>query len=151
MSDSFEPPGDQIRASDADRRRTTERLERAVETGELTPDEESDRAVKAGTAVTRGELAELTKDLAPDPVPEAQPWQRTAATPAPYERRERRGIAHLAARWRSWAGSAVVLTAIWGWTSIAAGHLTYYWPVWPLGMWAAALAVSAVRGSDKHD
>lgn len=156
MSQPNEPSRDQIRAGDADRRRTADRLAQALSLGELTAGEHADRAAKAACARTLGELSELTKDLAAEPTPataaeppETEPWQRRAATPAPYERPGRSRIARLASGWRSWAGMAVVLTAIWGVASVAAGHLTAYWPVWPLGMWAVALIFTGVRGS--HD
>lgn len=153
MSTPPEPSDDLLRAGDQDRQRTADRLARAVARGELTADEHAERAARAAAARTRGELAELTRDLAPDPDPAApaaadpEPWQRRAATPAPYERPGRGRIAHLASGWRSWAGTAVVLTAIWGVASWSAGHLTAYWPVWPLGFWAVGLIVTGIRGS----
>ncbi|MEJ2888572.1 DUF1707 SHOCT-like domain-containing protein [Actinomycetospora aeridis] len=52
-----------VRASDAERELVVERLHRAVGTGRLTVEEFEERAAAAYAATTRGELAELTKDL----------------------------------------------------------------------------------------
>jgi hypothetical protein len=52
-----------VRASDAERELVVERLHRAVGSGRLTFEEFEQRAAAAYAATTRGELAELTKDL----------------------------------------------------------------------------------------
>jgi hypothetical protein len=59
-----------LRASDADRERVIALLNEAAADGRLTLGEHSERAERAYTARTLGELAELTTDLA---VPSAQP------------------------------------------------------------------------------
>lgn len=53
----------EVRASDAERELVVERLTRALTAGRLTPDEFEQRSGVAYTARTRGELAELTRDL----------------------------------------------------------------------------------------
>ena len=52
-----------VRASDAERELVVERLQRAVGNGRLTVAEFDERAAAAYAATTRGELAEITKDL----------------------------------------------------------------------------------------
>ncbi|MEJ2863165.1 DUF1707 SHOCT-like domain-containing protein [Actinomycetospora flava] len=52
-----------VRASDAERELVVQRLQRAVGNGRLTVEEFEERAAAAYAATTRGELAELTKDL----------------------------------------------------------------------------------------
>ena len=52
-----------VRASDAERELLVERLQRAVGNGRLTVGEFDERVAAAYAATTRGELAELTKDL----------------------------------------------------------------------------------------
>lgn len=52
-----------IRASDAEREQTVERLRGAAGEGRLTLEELADRIEQASAARTRGELAELTADL----------------------------------------------------------------------------------------
>lgn len=55
----------EVRASDAEREQTVERLRTAAGEGRLTLEELSDRIEAAGGARTRGELARLTGDLPP--------------------------------------------------------------------------------------
>jgi hypothetical protein len=74
MTDSTEgsePPGD-IRASDAERDATVERLSVATGDGRLTLAEFSQRMDRATTAQTRGELDRLLADLPRQPRP---PWR----------------------------------------------------------------------------
>jgi hypothetical protein len=52
-----------VRASDAERELTVERLQRAVGNGRLSIEEFDDRAARAYAARTRSELADLTRDL----------------------------------------------------------------------------------------
>jgi hypothetical protein len=67
----------EIRASDDDRRRVVEVLQRHTEVGRLSLDEFSDRVGDAWAARTLGELAAVTSDLPPEPGP------ADAATPHP--------------------------------------------------------------------
>ena len=52
-----------VRASDAERELTVERLQRAMGEGRLDADEFEQRVTAAYTAATRGQLADLTRDL----------------------------------------------------------------------------------------
>ena len=52
-----------VRASHAERDLVVERLGRALENGRLDTDEYSARVAAAYVAATRGELADLTRDL----------------------------------------------------------------------------------------
>jgi hypothetical protein len=52
-----------VRASDAERELVVERLHRAVGNGRLSVDEFDERVAAAYAARTRGELADLTRDL----------------------------------------------------------------------------------------
>ena len=52
-----------VRASDTERELTVERLNRAMGSGRLTVDEFDERVRAAYAARTRGELADLTRDL----------------------------------------------------------------------------------------
>ncbi len=75
----------QVRASDAEREATVERLSAACAEGRLTLEELSNRVGSAYAAVLRSELEPLVVDL---PVPGTAPPVVTAA-PAPAARRER--------------------------------------------------------------
>jgi hypothetical protein len=72
------PPPRDLRASDADRERVIALLAEAAGDGRLTLGEHSERAERACTARTLGELAALTADLA---VPSAQPIRLDAKRP----------------------------------------------------------------------
>ena len=56
----------ELRVSDAERQAVARRLERAVREGRLTVVEFDERVHAAYTAVTRGDLEDLTADLPPD-------------------------------------------------------------------------------------
>ena len=63
-----------VRASDAERDETVERLREAAAEGRLTFEELADRIEVAAGATTRGELVRLTRDLpAPPPARAAEP------------------------------------------------------------------------------
>jgi hypothetical protein len=70
MDVTSRPPPRDLRASDADRERVIALLTEAAGDGRLTLGEHSERAERAYSARTLGELAVLTSDLA---VPSAQP------------------------------------------------------------------------------
>lgn len=77
----------QMRIGDAERERTVAALQQYVSDGYLTLDEFSERSEAAYRARTRGELAVLTQDLAPDQRPPAPApdrggiWGRPSWTP----------------------------------------------------------------------
>ena len=130
---------DLIRASDADRTVVADRLRAALDEGRLTLSEYDERLRLAYAAVTYGDLAPLTADLPAPPVvaPAAPP-----AAPAPP----------LGARLmplRGWLASNVIFIVIWGWSSIAAGHLLFFWPAFILLCTAVGPARRALRGDSK--
>ncbi|MDT0303677.1 DUF1707 SHOCT-like domain-containing protein [Streptomonospora wellingtoniae] len=128
-------PHDELRASDADRDTVARRLSTALSEGRLDMAEYQTRLDSAMGAVTRGELVPLTADL-PDPdTPASGPVDlaRTGIESAPLSWRERAG------RWHAWSGGAVVMIAIWLFTSVASGDMQYFWPAMPLAIWAVVL------------
>jgi hypothetical protein len=79
-----ETPGEDVRASDAEREQVAQQLGRAVGEGRLTLAEFSDRVGQAHGAVTRAELVPLTADLPVAATPADLPVAATpAANPAP--------------------------------------------------------------------
>jgi hypothetical protein len=119
------------RAGDSDRAATAERLASALGEGRIDLTEFDRRTAAAAAATTVGELVPLTADL---PVPAAQ---------VEAERR-RRDLGEWLAEWRYWLGGALIMNAVWGVQSIRAGELERYWPLAPLGIWAAVLVAFAV-------
>ena len=119
-----------LRASDADRERSAERLRTAAAEGRLTPDELEQRLERAFGARTEAELQPLTADLPPAASPRA---------PAPArERRRRRGPDpdHL----RAYIAVNVMLVAIWALTGAG-----YFWPIWPILGWGIGVLADGGR------
>lgn len=129
-----------LRASDADRAAVAQRLQVAVDEGRLDLSDYDERLRDTYAARTYAELERVTADL---PAPAPAVVDRTAAKTV-EGRRE-----HLD-EWRSWGGTAVVLVAIWGISSVASGGALFFWPMFPLGIWAAILLAGMVSGGSKR-
>lgn len=129
--------GSEIRASDQERNAVIEHLQSAYMEGRLDVTEYQERLDAAMHARTRGDLAPLTADL-----------------PAPAPARRNNDIDRVSNprrldQWRDWLWVAIVLNGIWLVTSIASGELRFYWPLFPLGIWAFInLAGMVEKGKD---
>jgi hypothetical protein len=102
------PP--ELRAADADRERTAERLRSAAAEGRISAEELEQRLEVAFAARTESELERLVEDL---PAP--------AQAPPPRRRR---------AELHAFAATSLLLLAIWALTGAG-----YFWPVWPILGW----------------
>ncbi|MFC8278109.1 DUF1707 domain-containing protein [Streptomyces sp. NPDC057271] len=125
-----EPSTPAVRVSDADRDRVLGILAAALAEGRLDAPEHTSRVQAALRARTADDLGTLTADL-----------------PAPTPTRAERGRSDMAewlAEWRYWLGGLVIMSAAWGVRCLQKGELTYYWPVAPLGVWAAVLLAVAI-------
>jgi hypothetical protein len=129
-----------MRASDADRAAVAQRLQRAVDEGRLDLTDYDERLQQTYAAKTYGELDRITADL-PAPPPGSALAKAQDKTVA--ERTD------AAAEWRSWAGTSLVLITIWGITSVAAGGAIFFWPMFPIGIWAAILLASMLERRSK--
>ncbi|MDS1270854.1 DUF1707 domain-containing protein [Lipingzhangella sp. LS1_29] len=131
-----------MRASDTDRDETAARLATALGEGCLDLAEYERRLDLAMRARTRGELSPLTADL---PEPREADSGNRELTPAWRDWVD---------EWRWWLGGAIIMTGIWGVTSISSQTLLPYWPFIPLGIWATILLAAAVwpdsRNSDRE-
>ena len=110
----------EIRASDAERERVVALLRDQAGEGRLDSAELEERLERAYAARTRGDLAELVRDL-PDP----------AAPPARRQRRRRRLLGPQLVPFL-----AVNLMLVGIWAATGAG---YFWPIWPILGWGLAL------------
>ncbi|MGP4016731.1 DUF1707 SHOCT-like domain-containing protein [Saccharopolyspora sp. 5N708] len=126
-----------MRASDADREAVAQRLRVALDEGRLTIVEYDERLQRAYAATTFEQLEPLTADL-PAPVP-AKPSSEVARR----ERRKRK----IVKEWRDWASVTFILVAIWAVTSIASGEPIFFWPIFPMGIWAAVNVATMISGS----
>jgi Domain of unknown function (DUF1707) len=122
---------EEMRAGDSDRQAVAEALKLALDEGRLDLAEYDERLQRAYAAKTYGDLDGLLDDLpatAVTPRPAAAPETRQAAVP-----QRRRAAGQLVRAWLGGFGGIFVLcTVIWLATSIGAGHLQYFWPVWLL-------------------
>ncbi|MFD7457212.1 MULTISPECIES: DUF1707 SHOCT-like domain-containing protein [unclassified Streptomyces] len=137
MEDQRDPATPAVRVSDRDRDQVLGVLTKALAEGRLEQEEHAHRAAGALRARTAGDLAVLTADL-PAPAP----------TRAEQDRKD---LVEWLAEWRYWLGGAVIMSGIWGVRCAQRGELTYYWPLAPLGVWAAVLVAVAIwpRGGDE--
>jgi hypothetical protein len=126
-----------LRASDADRSAVAQRLQVAVDQGRLTLTDYDERLQQVYGARTYGELERVTADLPAAAVPAV----RAEVSPGFWQEQ--------AQEWRGWAGTAIVLVAIWGITSVAAGGALFFWPMFPIGIWGAILLAQLVSGGEK--
>ncbi|MFE0193070.1 DUF1707 domain-containing protein [Streptomyces sp. NPDC058989] len=127
MNDRLDPA---IRIADRERDGALELLAAALAEGRLDAQEHARRARQALQARTGAELAALTADL-PAPEPSAR-------------ERDRKDLRAWLEEWRYWLGGAVIMSAIWGANCVRKHELTSYWPLLPLGVWAAVLVAIAV-------
>lgn len=158
-------PLHRMRASDAERDLTVDRLTTAFVEGRLDHEEYDHRVGLALGAVLLGDLRALTRDL---PSPEVllptfgpawgerpvgrDPWPRhdrgtdepgdVSVVPTPWR--------EWGDEWRWWSAIAAALTSVWGLVSLLGGELVPYWPLVPLGIWAAVLLASAIWPSEEE-
>ncbi|GAB3448922.1 hypothetical protein GCM10027570_22910 [Streptomonospora sediminis] len=138
-------PHAELRAADADRDATARRLATALSEGRLDLPEYQSRLDSAMAAVTVGELAPLTTDLPADPsgpsvatapaANEPVDLGQTAKENAPTRPKQ-------SGKWSTWTGAAVIMIGIWLVTSVVSGEFDGFWPMLPLGIWAAVLLSS---------
>ncbi|SFE61580.1 protein of unknown function [Actinopolyspora alba] len=152
--DASGPNEREVRASDAEREAVAERLRLAMNEGRLDISEFDERVGQAYAAVTRAELEPLTRDL---PIPSEPARQTRSAAPEaeeegerPVERKRGRPRSR-SAEWRDWAGTSFVLVGIWLITSIASGGPNFFWPIFPMGIWAVILLSSMIFGSGEDE
>ncbi|MFE1175216.1 DUF1707 domain-containing protein [Streptomyces sp. NPDC058773] len=128
-----------LRIGDRDRDRALDLLATALTEGRLDADEHAHRARQVLQVRTATELAAVTADL---PAPELSARER-----------DRKDLREWLEEWRHWLGGAVIMSAVWGVNCLRKHELTYYWPMLPLGVWAAVLVAIAVwpRGGEGGD
>jgi hypothetical protein len=126
---------DEMRAADADRQAVADKLKAALDEGRLDLAEYDERLQQAYAAKTYGDLEGLLTDL---PVP-------ALTSPAAPARDDvtRRWLLHV---WGSYFPVVGITTVIWLVSSIAAGDLLYFWPVWVAGPWGVLLIWQTVGG-----
>jgi hypothetical protein len=51
--------------------------------------------------------------------------------------------------WGSWLTTALIVTTIWLITSLSAGALLFFWPIWVIGPWGAVLLAQTLSGGGR--
>lgn len=144
-----------MRAADADREATAERLRVALEEGRLDLHEYDERLVRAYGAKTYAELDAVLADL-PGPAPAQRAAVAPATPPDPpvpggggKAVDTGRGDGWLLEVWSPWLRVAGILTVIWLISSVGSGDMEHFWPAWVLGPWGVLLLLRTV-GGDAH-
>lgn len=137
------------RAADSDRDVVAEDLRDAFGEGRLDSDEYERRLQAVWEARTYGELDRLTADL-PQPLQREERQAQEVQQQAVAERKKRELREYLD-EWQTWLGASVIMIAIWGFSSISAGELRNFWPLWPIGIWGVILLAAGFGGDKKKD
>jgi hypothetical protein len=119
---------EEMRAGDGDRQQVAERLKSALDEGRLDLHEYDERLQRTYSAKTYGDLQAVVTDL-PGTIPAQQSQIQPvgAQAPAAPPASGRAGMPSWAG---PYAGVVAVSVVIWIITSIAAGELIYFWPIW---------------------
>ncbi|MEO9222029.1 MAG: DUF1707 domain-containing protein [Mycobacteriaceae bacterium] len=120
-----------VRATDDDRGRVSLELGDALARGALDADEYERRVSDVWSARYVEELATLCVDLPGPAGAEVARAQRDS---------DMREWVH---EWRWWLGGALIMSAIWGIQALSSGP-DFFWPIAPLGIWAAILVAVAI-------
>jgi hypothetical protein len=132
----------EMRAGDADRDQVIARLRDAFAEGRLTQSEFDDRMNQAHQAKTIGDLAPLTADL---------PTSPPAHINTPTEMERSRKSRDLRAAWGAWVGVGVLMIVIWFATGLTSGSFGFFWPIWVIGPWGAAMLIAQLTGAADKD
>jgi hypothetical protein len=124
-----------MRAGDADRKAVADQLKTALDEGRLDLSEYDQRLQKTYGAKTFSDLDGLLDDL-PGTVPvdrsQVQPATPSAPVSAAASAEQPSGTKWLPRYLGPYGSVFVVCVLIWLITSVSAGHLVYFWPVWML-------------------
>jgi hypothetical protein len=138
-----------MRAGDGDRQAVADQLKAALDDGRLDLGEYDDRLRRAYAARTYGELHGLLTDLPGTIPPQRSRVEPAAGAPAPA------APASGMPNWvRPYGGVVAIAVAVWVITSIAAGEVLYFWPVWmlfPLIFVVAGMMTGRSSRRDRRD
>jgi hypothetical protein len=148
-----------LRAADVDRQFVAERLKSALDEGRLSLSEYDERLRDAYASKTYGDLDKVLADLPGftplvegsqvAPAPAIYP---TAAARQEISGRPLRAVPSWLLRiWSAWLVAVSVTMVIWVLTSISAGELLYFWPMWVAGPWGAVLVVATIGGLSRGE
>ena len=131
-----------VRVGDAERQAVVSRLQAALDEGRLDLHEFDERAALAYAAKTEADLVPLTEDLPAQPGNTPRPPVAGGAVPTAVPAQRRRFTESEV----TWLRLAIILTGIWVITSAARGEVTFYWPIFPIGIWGVFLLANRLTG-----
>lgn len=151
---------EEMRAGDADRKAVADQLKTALDEGRLDLTEYDERLQRTYAAKTFADLNGLLDDL-PGTVPLDRSQVQPATAPSAPTSAPAGQPPHtnwLPRYLGPYGGVFVVCVLIWLITSVSAGHLTYFWPVWMgiplvlgfLGFWGNHGARDARRAARRE-
>ncbi len=165
-------PEPHLRAADTDREAVATALGQHMASGRLTVAEYEERLAQAYAAKTYGDLDALTADLpAPaaagnsrpvdaEQAPALPPPGTAVCGPARYQAVppltgpwgwHGRGAEH---SWRAWLATSATVLVVYLAISLASWEFHYFWPIWVIGPWGAALLAHRFAGTGRgsgHD
>jgi hypothetical protein len=132
---------DDMRASDADRQQTADRLRAALDEGRLDLSEYDDRLQRTYAAKTYAELKDVVADLpGAGQVPAATP----AGSPDIYAGATQRWLWSL---WDNYFGVVALVVGIWFILALSSGgDGDFFWPAWVAGPWGLWLLWETITG-----
>jgi hypothetical protein len=138
---------DELRASDADREHTADRLRQALSEGRLDLHEYDERLQRAYAAKTYGDLKGVVADL-PDSLPLQLVGvpQQASAVAVPSATRQ-----WLWQLWQGYFNVVSVVVGIYLVSALATGAFLYPWPFWVAGPWGLVLLGQTVSGLAKGE
>jgi hypothetical protein len=126
----------ELRASDADRKVTVDRLTAALNEGRLGFHEYDDRLGQAYQAVTYGDLDQVAADL---------PVLTPAAVEKPVPQLSRIPL-WVKILWIIWFSVVLLNLVVWALVSLSNGHTKAFWPIWVAGPWGSVLIGLTIAG-----
>jgi hypothetical protein len=160
-------PDPHLRAGDTDREAVAAALGTHMAAGRLTLAEYDERLARAYAARTYGDLAELTADLPAaafprTPAPPAGAPSGASAVPVPATGSSGPHTppkpspmspwawpGHGDHGWRAWLATSVTVLAIYLVISLASWDFNYFWPIWVIGPWGAALLAQRITSGGR--
>jgi hypothetical protein len=135
-----------LRAADADRHQTADRLKAALDEGRLSLGEYDDRVRQAYAARTYAELLILVADL---PTPGLSAADVNSRRAAEMRRAERKLPMALSVLWTIWGALTAVNLTVWFLVAVTVEWDIYPWPIWLLvpgaALGAATVGVQHIR------
>ncbi|GAB3556950.1 DUF1707 SHOCT-like domain-containing protein [Spelaeicoccus albus] len=145
--DPRDPSAASLRASDRDRDAVAQELADAFADGRLDREEYDERSDAVLRAKTLGDFPPILADLSPadgTPVPAKPSHDFQSQAERDYKRSFRQRLSGA-------IGSSAITTGIWGASSMASGHLVFFWPVFVVVGTGVGVVTTLLNKGDQID